>query len=57
MGLDTVKINCYCNEKLFNIKDLEYGALFKLLGNYIPLVFSIYRTNFKQIIFQNTSEP
>ena len=55
MGLDTVKINC--NEKLFNIKDLEYGALLELLGNYIPLVFSIYSTNLKQIIFQNTSEP
>ena len=33
--------------KFSKFKDVEYGTLFNLLDNYIPLVLSIYSTSFK----------
>ena len=33
--------------KFFKFKDIEYGTLFNLLDNYIPLVLSIYSITFK----------
>ena len=35
-------------EKFQNSKDIQYGTLFNLLENYIPLVLTIYTVTFKR---------
>ena len=47
-----------CDEEILQIKDMQYGTLFILLDNCIPLVLSINSLTFKlNNNLQSTSDP
>ena len=54
-GVDTDMTNCY--ENMQDLKMLNMEAPIQSVGNYIPLVHSIYSMTCNKIFFLSSSEP